>query len=234
MSIRNSLILGFFLPFAAFTQVEVLSETPADYDSTRWMGPNRANFFAPQFEIAWAAGRSQAITPVQFGLSATTKFGIHYKRRFTKALALVADVGYRLAWYRIRQQGGKAFPDTAQFERERFMGHFLEGTGWLRLNFDPQRGDVLGKYFDVGISGLLPMSFQHRTRDTEQPSGNRLIVKRTRLNYLNPVWPALAVRLGFGHVALVAHWRFTAAFDPNRSRGVDLPEFWVGVQAFLY
>jgi hypothetical protein len=100
-----------------------------------------------------------------------------------------------------------------------------------RFNFDPSRGNYIGKYFDIGISGEWDISISSFTEDKFD---HTTISTRTRsLPYTNNLNASLHGRLGMGHIAIYSSYRIGNLFKESYSYP-ELPRLIIGIELGIY
>jgi hypothetical protein len=205
---------------------ETLLDEPVNYDFKKDYGPNGKNYFQGYSSFAFMAGPSDTGVGINYGLSNEGAFGWRYKRRLTGMFSLVGDLGFRTAQFNISQPKKNYFLDTTfwhrsavEHKKER-LGYFsIDLGGFIRINFDPRRGDYLGHYLDLGATGSYLFSNRYITLDDQRNA--RVKTRFTRMPYTNPFQYELTGKLGFNILALVVKYRPTDIFKPE----YKFPEF---------
>jgi hypothetical protein len=205
---------------------EVLLEEAVDYDFHSEYGPNGKNFFQGYSGFAFMVGPSDTGVAINYGLSSEQFLGWRYKRRLSGMFSLVGDMGFRAAQFNISQPKGNYFLDTTFWHRsgvehrkEKIGYYSLDLGAFVRINFDPRRGDNIGRYLDLGATGSYLFSNRYVTIDEQREA--RVKTRFTRFPYMNPLQYELTGKLGFNIIAIVAKCRMTDIFKPQ----YNFPEF---------
>jgi hypothetical protein len=135
--------------------------------------------------------------------------------------------------YKLKQEKGKILPDTIINNISGRLDYYSIGVGFYnRFNFDPQRGNYIGNYLDVGIIGYWDFSIKEISKNKlADGTTNRSSVKN--LAYVNDLNAKLYSRLGFGHGSIYGSYRLTDLFKPSWNYP-DLPRLILGIEFGLY
>ena len=224
------------LPGAARAQQVLLRADVADDTLTNLTGPNRRYFGHLYAGAGLVAGGSAPGAPLRYGFSSTEiQLGGRLKRRFTQAVAVVADARYAYLRYGFDQTTAKTFPSGGPHQAERLGLHQLQAEAGLRLNAG-RRGNTVGSYLDVLAWGGWVASTAHTTADGPVPGGpTATSTTETGLPYLRRWAGGAGARLGFDRYALVARRRLSGALRPGAApAATDLPPWVLGIEIGLF
>ncbi|MDW8333357.1 MAG: hypothetical protein RMM53_03990, partial [Bacteroidia bacterium] len=158
--------------------------------------------------------------PVVYGTSNYYHLGLLYKFRFNDRWSVGADVGYTRAWYVIRQDSSKSFPNRNLYNNERYIYPMFNFRGFVRLNFGRQRGNVMGTFVDFGPELLATLNPKNRVRFLDPANGQSIEVTRANLGFVNPALAGAFLRIGWKRYMLFVSYRINEAF-----RIKELPRF---------
>lgn len=228
-------ILLFILLFtsAAFGQTVLI-----DMDKTKETqfreernGQNLAHFNQFYFRFGAVLPPDEKGAPIVYGTSVDLNFGFRKKYKVSGHYALGWELEINWTDYKLKQSKEKAFPDSTLNKRERLdMSSFGLGL-FQRLNFDPKRGNTIGKYIEVAIHGRF--AYYELMRKNDLPDGSRVKAVISGLPYTLPFQANASVRLGIGHFALYANYRLTELFK-SRYNYPSMPNLTAGIEIGLY
>ena len=204
---------------------ELLNEE-VDYDFSSDFGPNEENYFHSFYGIGLVAGPSDTGVHLNYGVSYLTVGGLRYKRKLSGMFAVCLEIGGRYGEFNISQPHRNYFLDTTfwhkssvNHRREKMTSYGLDAGGALRINFDPKRGNYMGRYLDLGANGSFVLTRTYITVD-DLPEA-RLRSKFTGFPYINPFQYELTGKLGFNVLALFVRYRMSNFFKEQ----YHFPEF---------
>lgn len=197
-------------------------------------GPNRAYF--QHFYAGYNAlvGPIQAGAPIKYGSSGEIILGWRQKWRFSQQLALGADVQTVRLHANLRQTDAKVVPNSLRHERESLSWQQVQLGGFVRLNIG-HRGNVIGRYLDVGGWGGWAFATTHAYRD-EPTAGPAKVLKVTEhdLRYAQRWQYGLSARVGSSRYALVVRRRLSSLYKGQEAEAwPDLPRFSAGLEVGL-
>jgi hypothetical protein len=202
-------------------QTVLLEQTVPDTGSATNFGQNRRHYMGVLLGFGMVLPNGDNDFPVRFG-SGYSQASLFYKLKITGLLAIVGEVGYRREQLNIQQTDEKRFPATEKWDRERLIVHALPLALNLRLNVDPQRGNTVGHFLDLGCMYLPTVGSANRYRYTPNadtpnapPPPDAVVTTNRGLGYIQATDYAVQVRLGFTRVMLVAQYRLGDVIDPG-------------------
>jgi hypothetical protein len=233
----------FFFSVSANSQTILLQEDVSKLDILKpKYGQNMANFDHWYLDFGFAAEQSAGKgADIRYGFSHSFSVGNRYKRKIANFLAVGTDISYLYMVYDIRQNSEKMIPDNINHKNEKFRLNTLYGDVFLRFNFG-RRGNIIGKFLDIGPYGDWSFSTKHLTVDKVDlgnlPNGfKELKTVHRGLSYFNDYNYGAVCRIGFNRYCVFAMYRmsdfFTKEFKTSVA-DVELPRLTVGVQIGLH
>ncbi|TGE24543.1 hypothetical protein E5K00_04845 [Hymenobacter aquaticus] len=212
---------------AARAQRILLQERLATDTVRSVFGPNRTyynHFYLGYGLVAGPAAGSGAA--LRYGSSGELVLGLRNKLRVSQHLALGLDVRYARVVYHLAQEAQKTVPNTTQHQREYLALPQAQLEGFVRLNYG-RRGNVIGRYVDVGGWGGWVIGTTHFYEDEPANGAKRVSVTEHGLGYLRRWSYGAGLRLGSSRYALNARYRLSDVF--RASAGAAFPELprWV-------
>jgi hypothetical protein len=198
-------------------------------------GKNKKHFIHGLVGLGFIIGPSSPGIPMQYGNSMYFHFGGTYKHKIDNHRSLGTDLLLQFAWYRLKQDSSKRFPNTTLNRRERYSIPVLTWNLFGRWNFDKVRGDNLGRYVDVGIGSNLVYRATHQTKNPDPITGGNIEILREELDYIAPFYWTAFTRVGYYGIQLYLCYRITPVFRPQRVQRIygqrmDLADWSIGLQ----
>ncbi len=228
---------------AAHSQTVLMHEDVSKLDIQKpKYGQNMANFDHWYVDFGFAAQQSEGKgADIRYGFSHSFSVGNRYKRKIAKFLALGVDVSYLYMVYDIKQNTEKLIPDNIEHKTEKFRLNTLYGDVFFRFNFG-RRGNIVGKFLDLGVYGDWGFSNKHLTIDKVDfgnlPNGYKEVkMVHRNLSYFNDLNYGLVSRIGFNRYVVFATYRVSDFFSKefkNTIADVELPRLTVGFQIGLH
>jgi hypothetical protein len=230
-----STICGLLYSNGAKAQQEVLSEEvdTSLINHKKW-GPNNAHYVNFYSQYGIPLGNSDQRLPVMANLnSPSAGVGIYYKRKISGLLSIGLSLGYHYSEMRLKQEDGYTITDSLFWQqdvahkKERFFINSIPARAFLRINFDPRRGNYLGKFLEVGGGYDWNFIKGYETQDVRRDK-IKVKTKFTRLPYVSTL-PAYAyARLGANTLSLSFEYRLTPYFKDSYNLP-DLPPYMLNV-----
>jgi hypothetical protein len=168
---------------------------------------------------------------ISFGSSVELGFGFRKKYKATSFYSLGWEMDVNWMDYKLKQTAAKSFPDSTLHKRERLDVSSLGIGMFHRFNFDPGRGNTIGKYVELAIRGQY--TYYELMRKNDLPDGSNAKTVITGLPYTLPFQSTLSARIGFGHLVFYTTYRFTGLLK-SRYNYPDLPAMTAGVEIGIY
>jgi hypothetical protein len=177
-------------------------------------GKNRKNYWHNYIGyglIIGASDQGAATVPIS---SREFLFGARYKRKLSNTFAIGYDLLYKFQAYRLVQDSLKTLPSPLLNSRERMIFHHFSAAPYFRINFNPLRGNKLGRFIDLGAYG--DFIFAHVLfQKNELSSGIITRTRSTRHGYFNRLNYGALLRLGSDRFTVYGAFRLSDIFFPS-------------------
>jgi hypothetical protein len=216
---------------AASTAQTVLLEVDRPYASRyAETGPNLKQFTHAYFRFGLPASNDFDGARIVYENSVHLALGVRKKYRISRTFSFGYDMELDYDDFKLRQEKGKTLPDTILYNKTERLDYSGLALGFYgRLNFDPGRGNYLGNFLDIGISGLWDFSVKHITK-SNMPDDTQVKTITKHLPYVNNVNARLFARLGKNHFSVFGYYRLTPLFKSSYNYP-DLPRLTLGLEA---
>ena len=216
----------------SFSQTILLEEDRSRDTFPQTTGPNLKHYSHLVFAAGFVFGESGKEMPLKAGSSYEFCSGFRTKRKVTPVYSYGFDFFYRAVNYYIAQDEGKKVPDTVLHKSQKY-NFFSFGTGvYNRFNFDPGRGNYMGTYVDVGLTGEWDFTARTVTRDV-LPGDEKVKLIAKNFDYVNSFSSRVFLRGGKNKVLLYGSYRLTDHF--KSSSGLpELPRFIAGLELNIF
>jgi hypothetical protein len=231
---KKAPIITTILFFFAFVQIKaqtVLLQVDKANEPKYDRGQNQKKFTYGIFKLGFVTPPSGKNAEVAYGSSVDIGFGVRKKYKIGAVYSLGWELGADYTDYKIRQNLSKAYVPGIIYESQRFDISTVSLGFYNRFNFDPHRGNFMGSFFDLGITGYYSYSFREIYKyDTNH---GRATTEVGSLDYVNHFHSALIARLGYSRLSLWASYRITDFFKPAINYP-ELPPITAGIEIGLY
>ncbi|MDZ4839618.1 MAG: hypothetical protein SGJ04_06385 [Bacteroidota bacterium] len=215
--------ISFFSSLSAVAQndeegKELISEKPDS--SIAKFGANRRHYLQYVALIGLYVDQAEGNIDVRTGFDFQYKF--LYKRKLTKVLAIGTGLCYHYQNFVLNQNDNVTYFEqyfwnnqNVNHRKERFYQHNIQSEIFLRINFDPKRGNTLGKYIDIAGYGEYRLGSRYQVYDN---IANGLREKRTfsKLNITNPFNYGISARVAvFDFLLVGVSYRYSDLFKSN-------------------
>lgn len=213
----------------------ILMEENVNQDTLpKTFGPNLKHYLHSYLSYGLVIGQPKDKgMDVKPGNSSELVWGIRYKNRLSNFLAIGAELNYGIQYFALKQDSSKIFPNNILHKKERFSFNNIGLSGYFRVNFDKKRGNVIGKYMDIGGYANWAFLTKHYTKDANadpETAGSKFVeVTNSRLTYAHPFNYGTTVRVGYKSLALYGKYRISNLFDPNHGFP-EPPKFMLGIE----
>jgi len=227
---KNKLFLFFWLmSFSAVGQTVLLNVDKDNETFNLENGPNLKKFSHLYLRTAFLVSADKPGAKIIYGSSVNLALGFRNKYKFTPVYSMGFEVELEYTDYKMKQTEGKIFPDTIINNISQRLDYSSIALGYFnRINFDPQRGNFIGAYLDVGIVGEFHYSIKSISKN-EMPDGTEQKVVESKLKYTNSTNAKAIARLGYSHFTLYGSYRLTDLFKSD-SGFPDLPRVVFGFE----
>jgi hypothetical protein len=195
-------------------------------------GPNLKTFGCLFLGGGLVASGDQAGARIKYGSSGEYFVGGRAKYKISGLYSLGWEFQAHFQYYKLQQTAGKILPDTNQHNVERFDIGSIGLSFYNRFNFDPHRGNYLGNFLDLGITGEWMYSFIHVTKD-KAPDNTDIKISQTNLPYINNLASDVFVRVGFNKISIYARYRISDFFKTQYGYP-ELPKLIAGVEFAIF
>jgi len=196
------------------------------------VGPNLPMFVHWFIAAGLTADKSGNGAPINNFLSPQFSIGIRNKFKLSPVFSAGYELGFRTEIYKLDQTDSKQFPDTIKHQAARLGFSSVGLSAFLRTNFDPGRGNVLGKFIDLGIHGGWNFDSRYVVKE-KAPDGSKIKIREKGLPYTEAFESIVFVRLGFYKASIFVNRRLTDLFK-NKYNLPELPLYHVGIEMALY
>lgn len=195
-------------------------------------GPNLKKFTHFYLRTGVLASKDLPGARIIYGPSANFAFGVRRKYKISRTYSMGFETEVGFTYYKLKQEKGKTLPDTIRNNISGRLDYSSIGLGYYnRINFDPQRGNFLGTFLDIGINGTWENSIKTISKNELQ---NGTIVKMVvhRLPYTNNLNAKVFARFGFSHISIYGSYRLTPLF--KSSLYPELPKLLLGFDLAVF
>lgn len=198
-------------------------------------GPNLKHNFGFHLETNFPIGSAENDSvSIEYLESYAMNIGLLYKRKLTRIFALGLALQYRLTRFSISQESQKRVPTSMLFKQEFLTFHDVSNQGFLRINFDKNRGNTLGKYLDIGAYASVTFSARHLAIVDEDSgmspdfNSSEQRIKSRGLDYVDRIVYGLTTRLGLEYFYVTANYRLSDRFKSSFNFG-EMPFTQIGI-----
>jgi hypothetical protein len=196
-------------------------------------GPNLKKFSHIFLHAGIIASGDKEGAHIIYGNSSSLAFGFRKKYKISPIYSLGYDLENQYTFYKLKQESGKVLPDTIINNiAGRLDYSSLELGLFNRFNLDPERGNFLGHFIDVGIMGEWDYSIRCISKN-ELSDGTTIKSVVKKLKYVYNLNTKIYARLGFSHLSLLASYRLKPLFKPGWSYP-DLPRLILGLELAVF
>jgi len=227
------ILLGLFICLPASGQEIFLREDLRGDTITPDTGMNRKHyrhaFIGSNMFLGGPDGPGGAINSFK---SWGYEYGLRYKRKFSHYYSVGYDINLRRLRYTPSEWQMASLNGELPLKREKVV---LVQTGlalYQRINWQKRRGDFIGRFVDLGVYGHWNFASRY-VYAFDLPTGERVKVKKSKLDYVQPFDYGVLGRIGFGNFVLKSTYRFSDHF--KESYGLDeFPRFTLGFELGLH
>ncbi len=191
-------------------QTKILDVEQGEKDAGRF-GQNLKHFVHIYMGGGFIAGASEPGAPLKYTSSGSGLYGIRYKMKISNAYAWGYEIFYNATSYGLKQDSTKIIPYVILHDKESYNTGALGLMLYNRFNFYGVRGNAIGYYMDIGISG--EWNIRRNTFSKDKLPGGLIIETTTRkIPYINPLASHVILRVGYQHVSFTGAYRITNFF----------------------
>jgi hypothetical protein len=231
---KNKLFLFFWLmSFSAFGQTVLLNVDKGKETFNLENGPNLKKFSHMYLRMAFLVSADKPGAKIIYGSSVNLALGVRNKYKISSVYSIGFEADIQYTDYKMKQTEYKILPDTIINNISQRLDYSSIALGYFnRINFDPQRGNFIGTYLDVGIVGEFHYSIKSISKN-EMPDGTERKVVNSKLKYTNNTNVKAIARLGYSHFNLYGSYRLTDLFKSD-SGFPDLPRVVFGIELSFF
>lgn len=234
---KKIILLSFIITgliFSTFAQQVLLEEKPENLYKVSKKGKNRTHYTHFYFGFGSYVDQPETdalkIVPV---LSNQTSLGLRYKLKFCNFYAWGLDMNWSFNRQYIKQNSTNFFPDSLSHKKEIFSYHTLGLEYYNRFNFG-KRGNMIGKYLDLGVWGNWMFSPKHTFWDTyDDPllGAQKSKIILSSLNYTTDLHWGIGARIGFNRWVVFGKYRMSELLNSKyQSQNIEPSKLVVGVE----
>lgn len=238
---KKIILLSFILTAlicSTFAQQILLEEKPENLYKVSKMGENRTHFTHFYFSFGSYVDQPETdalkIVP---GLSNQTSLGLRYKLKFCNFYAWGLDMNWSFNRQYIKQNSANFFPDSLSHKKEIFSYNTLGLEYYNRFNFG-KRGNMIGKYLDLGVWGNWMFSPKHTFWDTyDDPllGAQKSKIILSSLNYTTDLHWGIGARIGFNRWVVFGKYRMSELLNSKyQSQNIEPSKLVVGVEVGFF
>ena len=228
---KKIFFLFLLISFSSVGQTVLLDVDKASELRISETGQNLKKFTHMFLRFGLVSGEDKPGARVEYEGSVNIALGVRKKFKIGSVYSLGFEIETQFTDYKLKQ--GKILPDTNINNISGRMDYYSLGLGFYnRFNFDPDRGNFIGTYLDIGAIYQWDFSVKEISKN-ELPDGTISRTSVKNLGYTKDFSAKIYSRIGFGHFALYGSYRITDLFKTS-SQFPDLPRLILGVEFGLY
>ncbi|MBN2213816.1 MAG: hypothetical protein JW723_06185 [Bacteroidales bacterium] len=202
-------------------------------------GPNTKSFKQLYFGVGMVAGNTPDL---QINNIKSGYFSVGFRQKF-KILSFYSagfEIGYSALHFNIKQAEDKYIPNSELHDKEKLRFHDCNLQIFNRINIG-KRGNVIGRFIDIGGYTDYFFSSSHYTKDKIEESASLprqdvfarvQVVKNSRLDYVRPFGYGVFGRAGINWFAVKVTYRMSDLFEKKYDWS-ELPRVYVGLELTL-
>jgi hypothetical protein len=234
---KSFLILSTVLiTYSCYTQTVLLEKNVKDNAYSLKKGPNMKYFSHLYLGYKFFASQpDEKGAEIVYGPSTSMNIGYRHKFKIFEFYSIGFNTEYSLKKYIIKQAENKILPNSVLHDKEKMRFNNAGFEFYNRFNVG-KRGNIIGKYLDIGLYGNWIFATNHYTRDKTYDENNMselTVVRYSRLKYTNNFSYGLSGRIGINNISLSANYRLSDLFRKDYQLP-ELPRFSIGLELALY
>ncbi|RYD81469.1 MAG: hypothetical protein EOP53_06280 [Sphingobacteriales bacterium] len=224
-----------------WAQRELLAEDRTKQnDTTPSRGKNEPNYTHTFIGLGMLLGKAEEGMDIGYGRSLQFMSGMRYKRKLSGMFALGLEPAYKYTGINFNKKEANTFLDTTFWGKGTDTTHHLEKLGlhtaslggFLRINFDPKRGNTIGTFLDLGVAGDYIFANNYTTKG-ELANGTFVKTRFTRNDFISRFQYNYFARFGYNWLAVKCSYRPSPLFKSSYNFP-DAPKFVAGVEMSLF
>ncbi len=193
-------------------------------------GPNQKKFTQGLIKFGFAlpvSDRQEIIA----GNSVSWGIGLRKKFKISPLYSLGWEFQIDFTNYKIKRETGALSLFGTPIEDRRFDVSAVSLGQFNRFNFDVNRGNFLGTFLDLGITGKYCLSMSEVYKyDTGYGTARTEV---DDLDYVKRIQAEAFARFGYSHISIWASYRFTDLFK-SKFQMQEMPQVILGLEIGLY
>ncbi len=240
------LLIIVFLSFNhSFSQITRFRSTINADTSETDLGKNKKNYvsFTMQYGMYFLADK----TFKDFG-SSNYAFSVFYQHKLADWYSYGFDFSFNFTGFQMtKKQEDKTFPDTIINNKESVSLTSFGVELYQRFNFfNKHRGEILGKYLDMGVYGNIHMSSTYYFRNIHDRHAANFFTKKNDVyfrspDFLNKYDYGVTARIGINWFSVFARYRLSNLMKPAYQEYrlpddygyPELPNLQAGIKVFF-
>lgn len=225
----------FFLFLSVFTdaQVVLIKENVNADTVLSEVGPNRKRYHSGFYSFGILFGNPDSTgSAIHAYKSFHVQLGDRVKFKLNNVFSWGIENLFDYKSFRIKQDSLKTFGGSVLHNKETFIVLAYDLLFFLRINFDPKRGDHLGKYIDIGAYGGYNFITRYKSVDTVQSQYGfeRGKFIASKLRYIDRFNYGITARAGWWGLSVYFNYRLSDLFKEFESiRYQELPRYEAGI-----
>jgi hypothetical protein len=205
-------------------------------------GQNQKHFRHFYIEFGMISPPEEKGAEINYGKSGFYKIGMKYKLKVCNFYAIGFDVSFTNQNFSLVQNFvTKQIPNSIIHDKENIIVNNLGTEFYNRFNFG-KRGNIIGKYIDLGVFANFSFDKKHKTFDksnvVNSSYSNKQKVVNSGIIYVQDFQYGANARIGINRFALNASYRLSDIFK-SKSDGIsfnypELPRLNIGLQIGLF
>ena len=233
MNKLKALIIFLFVCVTSGAQTILLNSDSKDTKNVSEHGQNLHKFSHAYFRFGLLASKDYEGARIVYGNSLNLSLGIRKKYKISPVYSFGFEAGIQYTDYKLKQTTGKILPDTIINNISGRLDFFtLEAGIYNRFNFDPNRGNFIGSFFDIGIAGEFHFSINSISKN-RMPDETILKSVVKNLPYTYNTNAKVVARFGYGHISFYGSYRLADLFKSSFNYP-DLPRLVLGIELGIY
>lgn len=194
-------------------------------------GPNQKKFTQGFMKFGFVLPSTSHEEEIETGTSVIWGMGIRKKFKVSSVYSLGWEFQFDFTDYKLKNKTGLVSPYATSIDTRRFDISALSLGQFNRFNFDPGRGNFLGTYLDLGITGKYCLSMAEVYKYKTGYGTARTEIDD--LDYVKTVQAETFARFGYSHISIWASYRFTDLFITTFHMD-EMPRMNLGIEIGLY
>lgn len=191
-------------------------------------GPNQKKFTQGLLKVGFVLPEGEV--DIEAGQSISWGIGLRKKFKVSSIYSLGWEFQFDFTDYKLKDKSGLS-PYSTPFDTKRFDISAISLGQFNRFNFDPGRGNFMGTYLDLGITGKYCLSMAEVYKYKTGYGTARTEVDD--LDYVKTLQAEVFARFGYSHISVWTSYRFTELFKSTFHRE-EMPRIVLGIEVGLY